>query len=482
MPSPRQKQPRGSDKANQGPPTPTNFLWGMVSRVFKGRRRPATIVFCIVVAALTVWWHWDKVQHVPGLKQVAIWWYQQPLPKADPNRFAVAVTHLDNDDDRNFEKLIIEALKEFEGAQVLHVDRFIPLEGVYPKEMEKAGSKKAQGYLQETGAQVLIWGRVIKMSGRSLAKLYWTASEELGQSQAYGRYQPTQSNDLPSIFWEDLAEVLRLLIATQYRQFEVSHGKFAGSRLSAFIEKVRQVLKGSENRPGWDQETRGQTRLILANSLGILGDESGDRQPLDEAVQAYREALKEFPRETAPLKWAEVQNNLGVVLLMLGERDSGTKYLEEAVQVYREALKESTRERVPLSWAMTQNNLGNALLSLGDREQGTKRLEEAVQAYREALKERNRERVPLRWGEAQHNLGNTLATLGDRMNSVDLLCSALDAHCLAWEILSAESPFQAPLVRNAIREDILALTKSFNPEKGKTCVKTHADVLNRLGK
>ncbi len=65
----------------------------------------------------------------------------------------------------------------------------------------------------------------------------------------------------------------------------------------------------------------------------------------------------------------------------LGERESGTARLEEAVAAYRAALKERTRDRVPLDWAMTQNNLGNALLRLGERESGTARLEQAVAAY-----------------------------------------------------------------------------------------------------
>ena len=45
--------------------------------------------------------------------------------------------------------------------------------------------------------------------------------------------------------------------------------------------------------------------------------------------------------------------NLGNALETLGERESGTGKLEEAVAAYREALKERTRERVPLDWAMT---------------------------------------------------------------------------------------------------------------------------------
>ena len=67
--------------------------------------------------------------------------------------------------------------------------------------------------------------------------------------------------------------------------------------------------------------------------------------------------------------------------MTLGERESGTARLEEAVAAYRDALKERTRERVPLDWAMTQNNLGSALLRLGERESGTARLEEAAASF-----------------------------------------------------------------------------------------------------
>jgi hypothetical protein len=61
-------------------------------------------------------------------------------------------------------------------------------------------------------------------------------------------------------------------------------------------------------------------------------------------------------------------------LASLGERESGPARLDEAVAAYRKALKEWTRERVPLQWAATQNNLGIALRILGERESGTARL------------------------------------------------------------------------------------------------------------
>ena len=85
----------------------------------------------------------------------------------------------------------------------------------------------------------------------------------------------------------------------------------------------------------------------------------------------------------------------------LGQRETGTGRLDEAVAAYRDALKERTRDRVPLDWAMTQMNLGNALRTLGERETGTAHLDEAVAAYRDALKERTRDRVPLDWAMTQ---------------------------------------------------------------------------------
>jgi tetratricopeptide (TPR) repeat protein len=111
------------------------------------------------------------------------------------------------------------------------------------------------------------------------------------------------------------------------------------------------------------------------------GRESGTAR-LEEAVAAFREALKENTREHVPLAWATTQNNLGTALWTLGRRVSGTARLEEAVAAFRDALKEQSRESVPLAWARTQNNLGLALWELGGRESGTARLEEAVGAIR----------------------------------------------------------------------------------------------------
>jgi hypothetical protein len=63
--------------------------------------------------------------------------------------------------------------------------------------------------------------------------------------------------------------------------------------------------------------------------------------------------------------------NLGLALWRLGERESGTGKLEEAVAAFREALKERTRERVPLQWAMSLGNQGVAMIRLAERKKNS---------------------------------------------------------------------------------------------------------------
>ena len=91
------------------------------------------------------------------------------------------------------------------------------------------------------------------------------------------------------------------------------------------------------------------------------------------------------PHGLTPEQRGAIDRSFGHAAAVLGEQSGEKDWLEQAVSAYRTALEVRTRERVPLDWAMTQNNLGNALRALGEREEGTERLAEAVDAYRAAL-------------------------------------------------------------------------------------------------
>ena len=63
----------------------------------------------ILVAVLSVVWsNWSTVKDLPGVATIRTWVCQAPLPKADPQRFAVALAHLEGDKDHQYERFIRE--------------------------------------------------------------------------------------------------------------------------------------------------------------------------------------------------------------------------------------------------------------------------------------------------------------------------------------------------------------------------------------
>jgi tetratricopeptide (TPR) repeat protein len=218
--------------------------------------------------------------------------------------------------------------------------------------------------------------------------------------------------------WQEVAEVAD----------EIGETSAERTPLESAVAAWRQVIKRMEGEDlDFDRRSWAAAQNSLGNALAALGMRESGTVRLEEAVAAYRDALKEQTRERVPLEWAATQNNLGTALHALGERESGTARLEEAVAAYRDALKEQTRERVPLDWATTQNNLGITLRSLGERGRETMPLEQAVAAFRDALKERTRERVPLDWAATQSNLGAALRILGERQGGSARLEEAVAA-------------------------------------------------------
>jgi tetratricopeptide (TPR) repeat protein len=398
---------------------------------------------------------------------------QAPLPTADPQRFAVALAHLEYDQDQQYERLIREVLRDFDGVQLLQFDRTISLVGTQPEEREQQGHTQARQWLKDSGVHVLIWGLVLRQDGKSAPRLYWTTLQ--AHKRAKEAYQP-ENFKLPDLFWNDLAEVLRLVVATQNSKFLAQEGRFIADQLTPFMTRVRRLLDKNAGRQGWSD-----IQFVLGNALLTFGEQTGTNKPLEEAVAAYRDALKERTRERVPLDWAMTQNNLGNALWTLGERESGTARLEEAVTAYRDALKEYTRERVPLQWARTQNNLGAALQTLGQRESGTARLDEAVAAYRDALKERTRERVPLQWATAQSNLGNALSILGERKKDATLICEALAKQLIAWEVFVMGSPYHASRVVDDAKSTIAALKNAFDSSIYEACLARQEEILKRIG-
>jgi len=402
-----------------------NYLWAFLRRTFGPR--VAVIIFLTIAAAL--YFHSEIAVIVSDVHaQVVQWW---PLPKANSAIFTVAIARLEDDDKKtNIEPMLAQDLKELTGIAVLEFPRTITADSANEIQADRA---KAREWLKQSGAQVLIWGKVLTAGGRSVPQLYWTTSEGATPKKPSDRYGLDENLRLPSVFLSDLSDILHLLVVTQSSAFNAEEGHFLADRLRPFIERVRRLLEG-EAVKNWTAEDIARTKSILANALVTVGEQGGDNKSLSEAIHLYKESsLSGFTRQQHPLDWARVQYHLGTALRALGERESDTQHLNDAVAAFRASLEERTRVRGPLDWAATQNGLGNALRSLGERESGTQHLTEAVTAYRAALEEWTRGRVPLYWAGTQNNLGSALWALGERESGTEHLTEAMTAYRAALE-------------------------------------------------
>ena len=302
------------------------------------------IPFLLLAASLFVWWKWEDIVKRPGVERVIGRFERSAIPAAPAGHLTMAVAHLARDKDREHENLLLDELRQFEGVKTISVDHTPDPE----QPAKRKAEEKARGLLQQTGADVLIWGGVISLSGKSAMRLYWTPARDVPGAKSTGKYQPqTETIALPAEFWSDLKQILGLLTQSRIAALTFDQpGHYVADRLAPLIAQVRALVQSKEGV--WNPETLAGVQFSLAHALALDGEQSGKNESLAESIELYRKVLDECTRARVPFNWAMTQNNLGNALEMLGERESGTARLEEAIAAFREALQEFTRERAPL--------------------------------------------------------------------------------------------------------------------------------------
>lgn len=354
-----------------------------------------------------------------------------PIPKADAHRFAVAIAHLTHDNHQEVERLILESIRDLAGVQILRFDRTISAEGPIPEESARNAHEAARALLHESSADVLIWGTVLSHDGRTAPRLYWATAEASVRSKQ--PYIP-ENFQLPELFWEDLVEILRLLVVTRSAELFARRGRLNAAELSPFVDKVRTLLESGHASDRWAPGTTTRVMFILAMALQQLGRETSVESYLTESIRYYRDVVTRWPVDKLLKDWAAAQNGLGVALGALGSLQTDSVSLQEALEIFQDLIARTAKDdSLQMFWASAQNNLGNTLLILGERESGVEKLQKSAQAYLAASNRWTREKFPLDWAALQNNLGYVLQIEGSRSSRSDLLFSAIAAHRSALE-------------------------------------------------
>ncbi|HYE27533.1 MAG TPA: hypothetical protein VEA61_04790 [Allosphingosinicella sp.] len=372
-----------------------------------------------VTGGFWVWMNWPSIKDKPGVEWILDRLTREPIPKADPRRFSVAVARLENDRGREHERLILALLGEFKGVQVLQIDRRISAEHVVREEGVKKAHAKARKYLKESGASVLIWGSVLQLEGKAKPALYMTTAGEMSdEDEASGearQYTPlvAQEFSLPEAFWSDLSEVLRLLIVSNASRFHAATGRPVAGELEPFVSRVRNLLQSPRVR--WDEDSRRSTRVILADALWRLAIEKGGRESLRKAADLYEAALINLSPESDARNWAAIQRSLLGVRRALGE--GGMTELRQTVGVLNRVLQIYDRNEVPLDWAFTQHDLANTLSTIGEQiapDRDAPEVDQAIAKLHLAAQVFEEQEQSLAWASAKNDLGMALRVRADR--------------------------------------------------------------------
>src|SRR5262245_28697433 len=224
----------------------------------------AMLFIAIGGAGLYVWSNWKELRDRPGVAWLVELWERRPVPPAPKGHLTIAVTHLQDDEGQKQEKQLRNGLEDFEGAETLPIDRMVewPASGT-ERENRKKAEEEARYLLKQSGADVLIWGRVIK----STMHLYWTPSREVAGAKASGNYQSqSETIALPAAFWDDLKQILGLLTQTRLAELTFDEeGHFVADRLAPLIAQVRALADSKEG--AWEPETLAGVRFSLAGAL-----------------------------------------------------------------------------------------------------------------------------------------------------------------------------------------------------------------------
>jgi hypothetical protein len=282
------------------------------------------------------------------------WPFAEPIAVSD--RFTILIATIDQDDAaRTYTWAVKRAFLKQQGIKGIETCRVLRLSGIGPEASIKAVNT-AREWLRQRNADLLIGGRLLK---KDEAVDLWFVGNDSGQN-----FQATpfrlDANLLKNDFRLAASTQLLGVALAAVKPAREESGKYLVGFLRPVTDRLRHLLDDTtgflDDTTGFSEQQRSQLQHALGLGLLVIGEQSGDKQALNDAVTAFRAALVERGRERA-LDWARTQNNLGDALADLGERENGTDHLEEAVAAFCAALTELTRERVPPSSPSSKRRL-----------------------------------------------------------------------------------------------------------------------------
>lgn len=221
---------------------------------------------------------------------------QPPLPQA--KQFAIAIARLEEDTNDDLRDLLMEGLRGLPGVQVLRFDRATGLRVASdPREEEFRIQRQAQGWLQESQADLLLWGQVLPATAgkERMVRLFFTG-RDTDHQETLG-LEAGQAIELPVAARAPLEAMVRTQVLARLGGFSDSQpvARALRTEIGRLAAMVRDWPVG---------QSRAFLHLALADAWQTVGNQMGEDASLKKAIKAYQEALAGALRATEPLHWA----------------------------------------------------------------------------------------------------------------------------------------------------------------------------------
>ena len=251
--------------------------------------------------------------------------------KASSDRLAIYVAFLERDYSDDLRRGVIATIAKplaTSGVEVLRA-------GTLLKEDSQGGSlkatNKARKLLTRKGGHLLVWGRVLRETSRTVLELRFVSRANEFEGDRFGL---TDKLLVEPLLLSRMGGVIATYAVMKARTARKDAEAYADRELEALANSVQQLLRGAP------EEFRPQDRTQICFAYGLLqsviAEQSGNSDRLKQAVHAYRETLRDWTQERAPRDWVIARSNLALVLARLGRRESGSENLKEAIASYHE--------------------------------------------------------------------------------------------------------------------------------------------------
>lgn len=367
----------------------------------------------------------------------------------------IMVTPLSLEAEYDQRPYLIEALTGLEQMAVKPSSGplFPPVLGM-PAYGAAASQARARRMLEEEHVDVLVWGGETG-DGRMIELRFCTATLPVGDRP--GGLPPDQVLIMPADFDARWAPLLKACVLTAFANgFQPLMTADDSLALVTLTDQAADVVFNPPE--ALDPSAVGQ----LLAAYGYVAATAANcirRFDLQErAAEAWRSALALLSDDTRGV--ARLSLALGMVVQGHAEKSDDESILRQAVQIYRNGLREVRRDDDPQLWGRLQYRVGTALFRLDLITGDDRTLREALLSFRDATGVINRADDPWRWSEAMHAMAQALQVWGDHNRNIEVLGKAVDLCRVALEVRTPEAaPHLFAATRNNMGSALFLMAK-----------------------